>query len=112
MTKNTSTDTTKVECCNLEQIELIIVFLLLIPIAVFFGVVIVFLIKKDNEMTPTPPGETTPLLQNQKQKQNQKYEHDQPPSYAELSPNYPSPPAYEELHVVTGKTPLQIAIQK
>ena len=37
------------------------------------------------------PGETTPLLQDKNTVGGQ------PPSYAELSPSYPSPPVYEDL---------------
>ena len=54
--------------------------------------------KRSNSSSSTNPnsGETTPLLQH-------KYPVDgQPPSYAELSPSYPSPPAYLELNMGTG----------
>ena len=94
--KNNTNDNTKTDALESSGWETYQVWLLAVG-----AMTIVLLLKccheKFERNRRTNSRETTPLLRH-------KYpEGGQPPSYAELSPSYPSPPTYEELNLVAGE---------
>ena len=102
-TDNITTDAPEVQSITeteVRELDTVIPVATAIAMAIFLSMVFLFIwfIEKRrwrSRSSRRSPQETSPLLPRTPW-------GSQPPSYAELSPSYPSPPAYEELHLVAG----------